>query len=45
MPPQAVGDIFNKRLEIKLIQKTNKPLVVDALQAGVGSPKARLVLD
>jgi len=45
LPPQAVGDIFNKRLEIKLIQKTNKPLVVDALQAGVGSPKARLVLE
>ncbi len=45
LPPQAVGDIFNKRLEIKLIQKTNKPVVVDALQAGIGSPKARLVLE
>lgn len=44
LPPQAVGDIFFKRLEIKLIQKTNKPLVVDALRAGVGSPKVRLEL-
>ncbi|MGE3726424.1 MAG: hypothetical protein AB7I41_12780 [Candidatus Sericytochromatia bacterium] len=45
LPPQPVGDIFNKRLEIKLIQKTSKPVVVDALQAGVGSPKVRLALN
>ncbi|PKL75998.1 MAG: hypothetical protein CVV27_12485, partial [Candidatus Melainabacteria bacterium HGW-Melainabacteria-1] len=41
-PQSPFGDIFNKRLEIRALAASDKAVVFDALQAGVGSAKARL---
>lgn len=38
----SYGDIFNKRLEIKLLPRSDKKLIFDAHRAGVNSAKVRL---
>ena len=41
-PQFPFGDIFKKRLEIKILPRVDKPVIFDAHGAGVGGSKSRL---
>lgn len=40
--PGAFGDVFSKRLEVKLLPRSDKRIIFDAHRAGVNSAKVRL---